>query len=97
MADITATLTERGNRYGKFTGHAKVSQAIQNEMQLGLLTNNENFVWDDLDDDMKEALFMIAHKIGRIVNGDPWYADSWVDIAGYAKLVGDRLEGNIER
>ena len=45
---------------------------------------------------MREALFMIAHKIGRIVNGDPWYADSWVDIAGYAKLVADRLEG-IER
>jgi hypothetical protein len=37
---------------------------------------------------------MIAHKIGRIVNGDPRYADSWVDIAGYAKLVADRLEGD---
>ncbi len=28
--------------------------------------------------------------------GDPNYADSWVDIAGYAKLVADRLEG-VER
>jgi hypothetical protein len=36
---------------------------------------------------------MIMHKIGRIVNGDPDYADSWVDIAGYAKLVADRLDG----
>ena len=35
---------------------------------------------------------MICHKIGRIVNGDPDYADSWIDIAGYAKLVADRLE-----
>ena len=43
--------------------------------------------------DQKEALFMIAHKIGRIINGDPDYADSWIDIAGYAKLVGDRLNG----
>ena len=34
---------------------------------------------------------MIFHKIGRIVNGDPNYADSWHDIAGYAKLVEDRL------
>ena len=34
---------------------------------------------------------MIAHKLGRIVNGDPYYADSYIDIAGYAKLVGDRL------
>jgi hypothetical protein len=42
--------------------------------------------------DQIEALDMICHKIGRILNGDPNYADSWVDIAGYAKLVADRLE-----
>jgi len=38
---------------------------------------------------------MIAHKIGRIINGDPDYDDSWVDIAGYAKLVSDRLQGTV--
>ena len=47
----------------------------------------------DLDPDQREALEMIAHKIARIVNGDPNYADSWVDIAGYATLVADRLQG----
>lgn len=52
---------------------------------------------NDIDEDMAEALFMIAHKIGRIVNGDPWHVDSWIDIAGYAKLVADRLEDNVER
>lgn len=36
---------------------------------------------------------MIAHKLGRIINGDPNYSDSWHDIAGYAKLVADRLDG----
>lgn len=46
--------------------------------------------------DAVEALEMIAHKIGRILNGDPGYADSWVDIAGYAQLVADRLNG-VER
>jgi hypothetical protein len=46
--------------------------------------------------DQQEALDMICHKIGRIVNGDPNYADSWVDIAGYATLVADRLAG-VER
>ena len=96
MADITDTLVERGKRYGKFTNHAAVSQQIQHDIKLGFI-NNDNFKFEDLDEDMKEALFMIAHKIGRIVNGDPWYADSWVDIAGYAKLVGDRLEDNLER
>ena len=51
--------------------------------------------WSDMPDDMREALEMIAHKIGRILNGDPNYADSWIDIAGYAKLVADRLEGKV--
>jgi hypothetical protein len=36
---------------------------------------------------------MICHKIGRIVNGDPDYFDSWIDVAGYAQLVADRLNG----
>lgn len=94
MAEIEDTLVERGKRYGKFTGHAKVSQDIQRAILLGL-QNRDTAV--ELADDQTEALFMIAHKIGRIVNGDPWYADSWVDIAGYAKLVSDRLEDEIER
>lgn len=49
--------------------------------------------WHSLASDQKEALEMIAHKLARIINGDPDYADSWVDIAGYSKLVADRLEG----
>ena len=27
------------------------------------------------------------HKIGRILNGDPDYQDSWTDIIGYTRLV----------
>lgn len=87
--DIEATLTERGERYGKFMGHAIVTQHIKSVM---FSHKNRH----ELDDDMVEALEMIAHKIGRILNGDPKYADSWVDIAGYAKLVADRLNG-VER
>ena len=89
MAELDDTLVERGNRYGKFTGHAAVSQNIQ----LIMMKHDER-KWDRMQDDQREALFMIAHKIGRIINGDPDYADSWVDIAGYAKLVSDRLEGH---
>ena len=89
--DIVATLTERGNRYGKFSGHAQVTQEIKRVMSRHAAALNKTFT-----DSQWEALEMIAHKIGRIVNGDPNYADSWVDIAGYAKLVADELEG-VER
>ncbi len=86
--DVTAVLTERGQRYGKFTDHAEVTQKLKYIIRLHMGSR-----YDRLEADQTEALDMICHKIGRIVNGDPNYADSWVDIAGYAKLVADRLEG----
>jgi hypothetical protein len=86
--DVNKVLDERGNRYGKFTGHAQISQELKQVIKYHL--NEREKV---LDHDQKEALDMICHKIARIVNGDPNYSDSWIDIAGYATLVADRLEG----
>ncbi|ANI79024.1 DUF6378 domain-containing protein [Sphingobium sp. EP60837] len=83
-ADIAATLEERGSRYGRFDKHAAVTQGIKTVLF-------DCRARSSLAPDQVEALEMIAHKLGRIVNGDPDYADSWVDIAGYAKLVADRL------
>ena len=85
-ADVDAVLAERGARYGKFKDHARISQEMKRVMQ-------KTDGWNNLGATGREALEMIAHKIARILNGDPTYADSWVDIAGYAKLVADRLEG----
>lgn len=86
---VDATLAERGKRYGKFTGHAQVSQRLKDVIYYALASEGRS----RLADDQKEALDMICHKMARIVNGDPNYADSWHDIAGYAKLVEDRLNG----
>jgi hypothetical protein len=83
---LDTVLEERGKRYGKFVDHAYITQRMKTEMR-------ETAGWQRLSYSQVEALEMIAHKIGRILNGDPNYADSWVDIAGYAKLVGDELEG----
>ena len=82
-SDVNQTLHERGKRYGDFTGHANITQHLK-----AVMKTHEN--WKNLEPMHKEALDMIAHKIGRILNGDPSYADSWHDIAGYAKLVEDR-------
>ena len=88
---ITEILDERGKRYGTFVGHAEVSQQLKTVMADALMQRSK-----DITNDQQEALDMIAHKIARIINGDPNYADSWIDIAGYAQLVADRLQG-IER
>lgn len=90
--DVDATLAERGSRYGKFKDHAEITQKLKNQIADFRFIHKK----PPLSPDQQEALDMICHKIGRIVNGDPNYADSWVDIAGYAKLVADRLEG-VER
>lgn len=82
---LTDVLSEREKRYGNFADHAEITQGLKIEMRSAPK-------WYALSVDQTEALEMIAHKIGRILNGDPNYADSWVDIAGYAKLVADRLE-----
>ena len=84
MNDVNEILAERGKRYGVFKDHAEITQNIKRAMATG-----RN--WTCLPDDMKEALEMVAHKIGRILNGSPEYIDSWTDIAGYSVLVEQRL------
>lgn len=87
MDTIEQILNDRGKRYGIFKTHARITQRLK------------DVIWDELEEKGNheltashlEAIDMIFHKIGRIINGDPNYIDSWVDIAGYAQLVVDEL------
>lgn len=85
MSTIDQTLAERGTRYGNFSDHANITQALKRVMR-------QSKQWNNLADDQAEALEMMAHKIGRILNGDPNYVDSYHDIIGYTRLVEQRLE-----
>jgi len=82
--NIEQTLAERGARYGDFAGHASITQGIKKVMSASPR-------WAELEDDQKESLEMVAHKIGRILNGDPNFHDSWFDCIGYLRLVESRL------
>lgn len=84
---VNETLDERGKRYGDFFGHAQITQRLKQVVESELFDRGKKLSFDQ-----QEALDMIFHKIGRIVNGDPNYADSWHDIAGYAVLVEQQLE-----
>jgi Domain of unknown function (DUF6378) len=90
--DVDAVLAERGNRYGRFVDHAELTVTLKNAITRHWVAQGKTVI----PNDVIEALHMICHKIGRIVNGDHDYADSWIDIAGYAKLVADRIEGTIK-
>jgi hypothetical protein len=81
---LESILQARGSSYGAFEDNAYVAQRIKDDIALG-----KGF--GGLEYDQVEALHQIASKISRIVTGDPDYVDNWDDIAGYAKLVADRL------
>jgi hypothetical protein len=84
--EVDEILVERGKRYGRFSGHALISQEIKS-----VLMRSPSF--KDMNVSQMESMSMIVHKIARIVNGDPNYIDSWADIAGYAQLIVKQLEG----
>lgn len=82
MSEVKKVLEERGNRYGDFTDVARTTIEVQREIiYKGHITKEYQIA----------AIQMIASKLARIANGDPDYADNWIDIAGYAQLVVDEL------
>jgi hypothetical protein len=83
---VSTLITERGTRYGKFKDGAEIMRGLKHVM-------HEVDGWNNLTPSQKESLDMIQHKIGRILNGDPTYDDSWKDIAGYAMLIVEELNG----
>jgi hypothetical protein len=83
---IDTTLAERGERYSP-NGFIEVARMSQNLKRTMRSAPN----WASLPADARESLEMIQLKVARILTGDPEYRDNWHDVAGYAKLVEDRL------
>lgn len=88
--DVDTILNERATTYGRFVDVAEIAQEIKATIRIGDTNRSE-----ELPADQIEALDMIASKMARILSGDSDYADSWIDIAGYATLVADRLQGKV--
>ena len=88
--DVDTILDKRASTYGNFIDVARMAQRLKNVAHTAAGDQGKTFAADQA-----EALDMIFSKLARIINGDSNHADSWIDIAGYAKLVSDRLEGRI--
>lgn len=84
---IRAMLDQRGREYGQFSAHARITMGLKTAIRDHVYAHDLK-----LAPDQWEALDMICHKIGRLINGNPNNLDGWRDIAGYATLVADRLE-----
>ncbi|MDR3572251.1 MAG: DUF6378 domain-containing protein [Anaerolineaceae bacterium] len=83
--NTTELLAERAKTHGDFSTHAFITQQIKAIMQ-------DTDGWQYLSVSHRESLEMIAHKIGRILAGDPNHRDHWDDIAGYATLAAERCK-----
>lgn len=86
---VDAILDSRAKDYGKFIEGAEIMQMLKRIVHTYIEERGTQLAFDQ-----REALDMIVHKMGRIINGNPDKVDSWRDIAGYSTLVADRLEGN---
>jgi predicted HAD superfamily Cof-like phosphohydrolase len=84
---LAEILYERNANYGAFEMLGMISQNIKRSFHV------EN--WSELAYDQQECLDLIANKISRILNGNPDLVDSWLDIAGYALLIVNRLRKEI--
>lgn len=88
MSNIDQTLKERGSRYnlnGEYKDHARLTQQMKEACR-------QHKGWKTCPPNMQEAIDMILHKIARVLNGDPYYIDNWVDIEGYSRLVSRKLD-----
>ena len=85
---VDAILNNRAKQYGKFIEGAEIMQMTKRLIHNYVEQRGTSLAFDQL-----EAIDMIIHKLGRIVNGNPDKVDHWDDIAGYATLVADRLKG----
>lgn len=81
---IDQLLAERKSTHGEYADHASFTQQIK-----AICHGSKN--WQVMNSHERETLDMVAHKIGRILAGDPHFDDHWRDISGYAKLTADRL------
>lgn len=82
--NIDTLLRDRHTTHGDYAVHADITQRLKIVMRL-------QPGWLRLNAMQGEALEMIAHKIGRILAGKPDFQDHWDDIAGYARLVSQRI------
>jgi transposase len=82
-------LDKRAEQYGTFMRNADIAIKLKQVIHNAMVREDTQLYPDQL-----QALDMIVTKIGRILTGNPSHLDSWIDIAGYAKLVSDRLQGN---
>jgi len=80
-------LEQRQQTHGDFTDVALVAQATKDIWRAGA-------GWKNLSPVQREGLEMIAHKIARIICGNPNHLDHYSDIVRYGQRIIERTKRN---
>lgn len=81
---VEVTLEDRGKSYGEYADGTRIAMRLFDIVQSGPS-------YGEMNAGQQYAMFMFCAKMARLLNGDPNHADSWLDVAGYATLVHDRI------
>lgn len=82
--NVEEILNERGSVHGPWSVQSGITQKIKEVMF-------DAKGYAALSRSQRDALEMIATKMGRILAGDPNHQDHWDDIAGYATLASKEI------
>jgi hypothetical protein len=78
--NIDTILSTRETTHGCYVEQSTASQTLKR-----LCEQARN--WDQMPCYMRESVHLIQQKVARIICGNPFERDHWVDIMGYAALV----------
>ena len=78
--NIDTILSTRETTHGSYVEQSTASQTLKR-----LCEQARN--WDEMPCYMRESIHLIQQKVARIICGDPFERDHWIDIMGYAALV----------
>ena len=81
---MTPLLNERHTSHGSYNRTSGIAQLLK-------ITLRDTPNWSALTPAEKESLELICVKLARICCGNSEFKDHWEDIAGYAKLIYERL------
>lgn len=84
MTNIDALLADRQKTHGEFSDHALAAQQLKDIVRAAP-------GYAKMNPAMREGVEMVLHKVARLCAGDPYAADHWLDIEGYAHLVHQRV------
>ena len=68
-------IRERTSSHGSFEENSEISEGLS------------SYLGNHIPVQFRKSLRMIFEKASRIIAGDPWFKDHWVDIVGYSELA----------